>query len=601
MEGAMPDRFGPGQYLPAPAEFPVEWERPAQTRQLWVLDRQHFGHPVLPLAASIWCGPSAVGTNRAMARYQLPVRLEMLWLNGYLYNCYRPIALPPPPVLKAMRALERAAPPLFEIIRRRAGAGLAARYMAHLNPAIGNLAARWANEWLPAIQQHLAFWHGFDRIGASDAALRAHLAESLARIEQLWELHFLIVLPAFVAMSQLEDLNRELFGGSPAGDVFTVQRLVQGVDTSFLQADRALWRLGRQARAMPAVRQALETVPPCELWQALERSTEGQIVVAELRAWLDRYGQRGSSSDGLGDISWVEDPTPVLQHLIGFLRQPERDLDTELRAQTVERAQAVDQAIQRLNAQPAGARTRYLRLLQAAQAASFLSTEHNFWIDQQAMFCMRRVFLELGRRCVVRGQLAAAEDLFFLTLEEAQDLAAGVPKPDLQALLARRKTDHARAWALRPPAFLGTVPLLSPPPEDPLMRAMQRVLGAETLAPTGGAPLGGPALLRGQGASAGMARGRARVARGGQADVPLQPGEVLVAEATMPAWTPLFAIAAAVVTDVGGILCHAAVTAREYGIPAVVGVRNSTAVIRDQQLIEVDGAAGTVRLLESAP
>jgi pyruvate,water dikinase len=130
---------------------------------------------------------------------------------------------------------------------------------------------------------------------------------------------------------------------------------------------------------------------------------------------------------------------------------------------------------------------------------------------------------------------------------------------------------------------------------------MQRVLGAEALAPSGSAPPSGLSLLRGQAASAGVTRGRARVARGGQADVPLQPGEVLVAEATMPAWTPLFAIAAAVVTDVGGILCHAAVTAREYGIPAVVGVRNSTAVIRDQQLIEVDGAAGTVRLLESAP
>jgi pyruvate,water dikinase len=77
----------------------------------------------------------------------------------------------------------------------------------------------------------------------------------------------------------------------------------------------------------------------------------------------------------------------------------------------------------------------------------------------------------------------------------------------------------------------------------------------------------------------------------------IQPGDVLVAPATMPAWTPLFASIAAVVTDVGGVLSHAAIVAREYNIPAVLGTGNGTSVLRDGQMVEVDGDAGTVRIV----
>ncbi|MEA2290392.1 MAG: rifampicin phosphotransferase, partial [Solirubrobacteraceae bacterium] len=77
----------------------------------------------------------------------------------------------------------------------------------------------------------------------------------------------------------------------------------------------------------------------------------------------------------------------------------------------------------------------------------------------------------------------------------------------------------------------------------------------------------------------------------------LAPGEVLVAETTAPPWTPLFAVACAVVTETGGILSHSAVVAREYGIPAVVGAGTATSAIRDGDVVEVDGDAGTVRVV----
>jgi phosphohistidine swiveling domain-containing protein len=103
--------------------------------------------------------------------------------------------------------------------------------------------------------------------------------------------------------------------------------------------------------------------------------------------------------------------------------------------------------------------------------------------------------------------------------------------------------------------------------------------------------------IRGAGASPGSVRGVARVAHRLEEGLTLKRGEILVCVAADPNWTPLFALAAALVTDAGGSLCHAAVVAREYGIPAVVGTHSASRVFADGQLVEVDGAAGIVRLI----
>ena len=105
--------------------------------------------------------------------------------------------------------------------------------------------------------------------------------------------------------------------------------------------------------------------------------------------------------------------------------------------------------------------------------------------------------------------------------------------------------------------------------------------------------------LKGVAGSAGVVRGPAKVVRSLAEAARLQPGDVLVTERTLPPWTPLFGIAAAVVTDIGGVLSHCAIVAREYRIPAVVGTGRATKTFHDGQLLEVDGDAGTVRVVPS--
>ena len=130
-----------------------------------------------------------------------------------------------------------------------------------------------------------------------------------------------------------------------------------------------------------------------------------------------------------------------------------------------------------------------------------------------------------------------------------------------------------------------------PPPEDPFSRAMGKFFGMPP------APAENPDELAGSPGSAGTVRGPARIVRSIAEADRIQPGDVLVAETTAPPWTPLFATVAAVVTDTGGALSHCAVVAREYGIPAVVGVGIATQAIADGQMVEVDGNAGIVRLV----
>jgi phosphoenolpyruvate synthase/pyruvate phosphate dikinase len=137
-------------------------------------------------------------------------------------------------------------------------------------------------------------------------------------------------------------------------------------------------------------------------------------------------------------------------------------------------------------------------------------------------------------------------------------------------------------WAKEtPPPWIG-----APPPERAPRAPIDR---AEPV----------PGELHGTGASAGIARGPARVLMSLDESDRLAPGDVLVARTTMPAWTPLFAVAAALVTEVGGMLSHPAVTAREYGLPAVLNVADATRTIRDGQLVEVDGTTGVVRIVAS--
>jgi pyruvate,water dikinase len=159
-------------------------------------------------------------------------------------------------------------------------------------------------------------------------------------------------------------------------------------------------------------------------------------------------------------------------------------------------------------------------------------------------------------------------------------------------LVAERKTEMEHFSRVTPPPMVGTAPAFEMTDGGAAIRAMFK--GELSPANNSNREVG---KVKGQPGSAGVVRGTARVIRSLAEAGKLQPGDVLVASATEPPWTPLFATAAAVVTDAGGVLSHSAVVAREYRIPAVVGTGTATTTFRDGDLLEVDGDAGTVRVV----
>jgi phosphohistidine swiveling domain-containing protein len=198
----------------------------------------------------------------------------------------------------------------------------------------------------------------------------------------------------------------------------------------------------------------------------------------------------------------------------------------------------------------------------------------------EALAAARGQLQVIGTELAAAGRIAAADDIFFLDLVEASGGLAGQP---LHALVAQRREAYDRELGRR------HVPrvLLSDGTEPEAVRP-----GAA------GAGTGAAGVLTGSPASAGTATGAARVILDPQG-ARLEPGEILVAPSTDPGWTPLFLTAGGLVMEMGGSNSHGAVVAREYGIPAVVGVPDATSLIVTGQGVTVDGAAGTV--LPAAP
>lgn len=546
--------------LPIPADFPVTWEHPDDPQLFWAFD------PTIPDAmpqlAYEFLRDCYQGFNLAAEDYALLMRMQTRYLNTYLYQAVTPSATTPDEM-----------------------AALARRSEERLGDAMAHLSESWSGEWLPTIQAHLQHWRSVDLGRLTPAALHAHLEETLARSQQVWTIHFRLVFPVFLAISLFEEYYRDLF---PDTDQFGPFHLLQGFDHKTLEANRALWQLSRRAVLAPEIREALATTIAREIPGVLQRSAGGRAFLDELRSYLDTYGRRASQML-VSAPSWIEDPTPVLTSLQQYIGQAERDPDLQPMARAAERDHLVAVARERLAGYPGPVREQFELLLMAAQTATVLSEEHTFWIDYASMYEVRRVFLEYGRRLAEDTRIDQPDDVFYLGFEELQQHAATPPGPDRRALVARRKAELEHFRAIAPPPALGTMPP-DAPSDDPLDRALGKFFGTP---PESSAD---PNILPGHAGAPGVATGPARVILTLAEADRVQPGDVLVAPATLPPWTPLFATVAAVVTDAGGVLSHCAIVAREYRIPAVVGTGSATTAIRDGQMVEVDGTLGVVRL-----
>ena len=447
------------------------------------------------------------------------------------------------------------------------------------------------------------------RIARTFATLERDVAGLLAGVESLEAQERradLSAQDAHALLDRLESLGRELFEPFAVGlvnDFFAQQlyalaeRLIgrwtdlapQPLLNALFCGDRemdslgplvSLLELAELARRTPEVEALLrrEDLSPLEIVSRIRSGAPMAHFRAALEAHLAKYRDRTVQELKLETPSLDEDPAPLLAALRSCLEQPSgaragRDGERDLREEGEERLRRA------LRGHPV--RRRVLRwVLQAARRS--VRFRENLRLARSRAFGMaRRIFRALGLRLSQAGLLEGAEDVFFL----AQDEIAGAVRghgvtEDLQALVALRRVELESCRSR----------------EAPPRRTLRGIVAARTWVDEAPAARTEPAAdgsLAGIGCGGGVMRGPAKVVLDPRPGVSVR-GEILVAPSTDPGWVMLMATAGGIVVERGSILSHTAIIGRELGIPTVVGVASATRLIRDGELLEIDGGTGRV-------
>ncbi len=247
--------------------------------------------------------------------------------------------------------------------------------------------------------------------------------------------------------------------------------------------------------------------------------------------------------------------------------QAERVSPEDMRARSERRRTEATERV--LGALPAEKHDEFRSILKLLDGYVAIREGRAYW-QMTVAGQLRALLLRCGADLVKNGRIEKAEDILFLTPDDFTRDATS----DLRGRVSEARAEWERWLRVVPPFIIGT-------PGDTFADAEQK-----------------RKELRGSPASRGVVVGRARILQSPEEGSRLQPGDILVCVMTTPSWTPLFAIAGGIVTETGGALSHPAITAREYGIPAVVALREATTRFRDGQMIRVDGGAGTVSAVE---
>ncbi|MDF1522420.1 MAG: PEP/pyruvate-binding domain-containing protein [Trueperaceae bacterium] len=337
--------------------------------------------------------------------------------------------------------------------------------------------------------------------------------------------------------------------------------------------------LAEKARRSPELVARFDAVgEDARAWLAAAAGVDGgRAFLAAFAAFLERFGARGAAEIDLSMPRFRDEPMPVLKVIAASLRNEGPTYRERVAGYEAERAAAFERLVAAARRGFAGPlRVRALRRLYRTMVEVGGMREHHKFLAVRVLALIREGVVDLAERLVARGSLGTVDDVWYLTWPELS-AAWGAAHDDLRARIASRRAAHARDQRLSPPL------IVTSDGEIPSVR--YRHEGAHD-----GALLGNPV-------SPGVIEGPAHVVTDPARDE-LAPGEVLVAEFTDPGWTPLFINASGLVLEVGGALTHGAVVAREYGIPAVVGVRGATAAIRTGQRVGVDGDRGIVEVLD---
>lgn len=548
-------------------DFPVVFDSPSDALESWERDDMHMPFALTPLAADFVRYCVGGGFNPHYEAFDAPQRLYPGVWHGWAYFSFR---------ANVPEAEEAAAE---------------ARWLATCRARIPVTRAYWQDEALPELRR---IFDGIAAIPVDDlpaAELASAWLDAWAGASRSWVIHFISIMGPYQVLEDLSDAYARVMG--PGRDAEALM-LIGGAHHELEEVEAGVERLAVLAASGPALRAAIEAavdaggkagvvgprVPAAAVGlDDLRGLAGGGAFVDAFEAFVAEHGHLGQNHDDLRLASWADEPQLLLARVATRLRnpaQPSAEREAALRRTAADLEARVHE---RLRDQPEQL-AAFDELLGHARDIGWLTEGHNYWIDRLSQARLRTLALRVGTRLAREGRFDIADDVFFLTRDEVADAVRDC-KP-CQDLVAARRAEHERNERRTPPYWVGKVP--DKPPTGDRFDGPRIASGvADTLV--------------GKGASAGIVRGPARVTLSQDDFGRIQPGDIIVCPSSNPSWVPVFTIAGGLVTNTGGVLSHAAVVAREFGLPAVVGTGDATTRIADGRLVEIDGTAGTVRLL----
>lgn len=544
---------------------------------VWELEATHMVRPVSRCNEALFPQAATAGFRAGMQRYGMLLEyLDFAVVNRFVYVCPRPVGAPkdakaPPPKF-IFKLLTKLHPEIRRRIRTVAEVFATKRWREDV--------AKWDAEWKPAVLRENTELQGIDARKLNDEQLRAHLRRCFDAVSRAVTLHHSLNATAMLPLGDFLVHVREWTGAAPS----EVLPLFRGASRVSQGAADELDALVRAIRADAAATTLLGSDDASAIIDALVARKDA--VGDAARKYLDMVGIRMTGYD-FADLTYAEMPSLLIEAIRAAVNGTSTSAND-----VVKREAALRERV------PAQHRQQFDELLTEARFTYRIRDERTYLNDMWSTGIARRAMLAAGERLVAKGRLHAADHAVELTPDELDAMLAGGVGPsadDAAAHVAYRNT-HTIHDA---PPFLGGTPS-APPPADWLppaaaraQRAVDIVMG-EMFAARPKQPA--TAKVTGFAASPGTVVGTARLVLNPSDMARVRKGDLLITRATSPAYNALLPLIGGVVTDRGGTLSHAAVVAREYGIPAVVGTGNATELIHDGMRVRIDGGTGTVEL-----
>ena len=535
--------------MPGDAEFPIEWLDPSDREITWEWDDMHMPGALSALAGD-YAGIIAAGMAYGHQRMGTPVQMRIRIWNGYAYFGLA-----------------------TDVPEAEQGAMWERRTVA-ARAAIQDADAYWHERAMPEVTATYAWVAARPVETLTLSELTDTWDEVWARIGRCWAIHFYAIRGPYQVLEDLADLYESAVPEAAPAEALG---LIGGGDHELQAVERGLEELTGLVARTPGLADRL--AEPGVTVGDLAGSPATTEFVTALDAFLAEHGHLGQNDDDLNLASWAEEPGLLLTELGKRLRNPGATTSDERQRRLAGEADLLADRARDVLADDPTRLAHFEALLADARRIGHLTETHNYWIDRAAQASLRRFVVRVGRRLAEAGSIADPADVFHLHRDEVPDvLCTG---DDRRSLVAGRRRDLERFSTMQAPRVVGA------PSEDGGGDRFDgvRMASAE------------PDELRGTGASAGIVRGPARVTLTQEDFGAVQRGDIIVCPSSNPSWVPLFAIAGGLITNTGGVLSHAAVVAREFALPAVVGTGDATTRIANGRLVEIDGTSGVVRLL----